>query len=1033
MRQIIEYFSKNYHLTNFLLVAVLLGGVLSWFSLRKEEMPEFDTNWLSISAAYPGASAEDVEKLVIYEIEKRLRGVSGIDEINSTASPGRARLSVTLEPDLEDKNVVIQSIKDAALDANLPDRVRETVSFFQWKTSEKAILDVALYYENHEFLDFDTRKTLQSDLKALENQLVASPHISRVSRNGYLTERLEVRLDPDRLQKLELPVSLVASQIRSQNLRQPAGSLEDQLETKVSLISELDSIEKLESLVIRNNFEGNQILLKDIAEIDRLFEVPDSITKINGREAIILNVYKSQAADILVAAEDAFRILERFGEARKDTGLRILPMDDESTTVRSRIDIISSNGILGFVLILVSLFIFLEWKSGIWVATGIPFSLAFTAILGLITGMTVNNVTLAAVIIVLGIVVDDAIIVAESISRLKSRGVATKTAVVDGTRVVLLPILASILTTCVAFFPFYFFGGRFGNFVVYIPSIVTIMLLGSLLESVFILPSHLQDFRIRKQDSPVKGHWFFKVESLFAKSLRMGLRLRWLVVLLFIGIAALAGYIFKNEMRFVLFPSDESTEVFLRVEAEENLDRRTMAKKVAEIESILLEDQQLVVAIRTRVGQSRRGGQVRENQASMRIELVGKEERELTSSQVIERWEKKLEGLKGYAQLRFIKSRFGFSSGSPIEILIQEANDTTRNHLSERLKEELEKVVGVSNVEIEKPLVNLEYEVSLKKDVISRLGISAQNVATSLQASVGGLVLYTIPEDDEETEVRLVNVPVKRETIDQVLEAYVANNTNRMVPLKGLVNVEKKHKPISIERTDYKRTAKVFADLNEAVPTSPLKIAEAVEDEIFPNLIKEFPSAQLSFRGEVEESRSSQRDFQVAALLAVTLIYGILFLLFKSFVLPFIILLIVPFGFAGIILAFYAQGLTSFGFFAVVGAIGMAGVVVNDSIVLTATLRDQLNLKEKFDISQIAEVTSSRLRAVMVTTITTVSGLFPTAYGFAGYDAMLAEMMLAMGWGLLFGTLITLGLTPVLFTIYASIINFLARFRSSTT
>ncbi len=1033
MRSIIEYFSKNHHLTNFLLIAVLLGGVLSWINLRKEEMPEFETDWLSISAAYPGASAEDVEKLVTYEIEKRIRTISGIDEVSSTSSPGRARLSVVLENNLEERNVVIQSIKDAALDASLPERVKETLSFFQWKTSEKAILDLAIYLRDTEFLDYKSRLQLQETADALENQLLALSDISRVRKNNYFDEILEINFNAVKLQALQLPVSEVANQIQSKNIRRPVGALEDQLETKVSVVAELNDVERLKNLVIRNNFEGKKVLLRDVAEISRNFEKPDAVQKINGREAIVVNVYKSSSADIVEASDRAIALAKKFGKNLESQGIQILPMDDESVTVRNRIGIIASNGALGFGLIVISLFVFLDWKSGLWVATGLPFSLAFTAILAVLTGYTVNNITLAAVIIVLGIVVDDAIIVAESISRLKSKGVATAKAVVEGTGSVFLPIIASILTTCFAFFPFYFFGGHFGSFVIYIPSIVTMMLMGSLLESAFILPSHLQDYNIGQNTKPreSKSHWFFTIEGFFAKLLDKLLRGRLLVVLFFIGMMALAAYVFKKDMKFVLFPSEESAEVFLRVEAEDNLDRFAMARKIREIEDRILSSKGLVVAVRSRIGQSRRGGRVRENQASLRIELVNKEERTLTSSQIIEKWEKELKDLQGYKQLRFIKSRFGFSSGSPIEILIQESSDKKRKVLAERLKKELESIDGLHNVELEAPLVNDEYEVDINYEALARLNVSVNALTSSLQAAVGGVDLYTIVDGDKEVDVRLVNVASQRLTITQVTSGFVANNAGLLVPIKSLITVSSRKKPLSIERTNYKRTTEVYADIAEGVKLTPLKVAEKVEEHVFPKLHAEFPTAQMSFRGEVEESRNSQKDFTVSFILAISLIFGILFLLYKSFILPLMILAIVPFGLVGVILAFYMQGYSSFGFFAVVGAIGMAGVVVNDSIVLVSTLREHLHSNDPDHLGSIATLTSSRLRAVLVTTITTVSGLFPTAYGFAGYDAMLSEMMLAMGWGLIFGTMITLVLTPILFSYYESSLRLVRRLRGT--
>ena len=551
-------------------------------------------------------------------------------------------------------------------------------------------------------------------------------------------------------------------------------------------------------------------------------------------------------------------------------------------------------------------------------------------------GYTVNNVTLAAVIIVLGIVVDDAIIVAENVSRKRSQGLSAIDASVQGTSQVLFPIIASILTTCVAFLPFFFFEGRFSSFVKYIPAIVTLMLMGSLFESLFILPSHLQGWS--NKTSEAKGHWFFAVEKQFAKILEVILKFRWAYLIGFIGILFASIYILKGELKFVLFPKGESQEVYIRATADNSKNALETAELSRKIEAMLLEDESLVLGVRTNIGQSRRGRRASETSASFRIELSPKEERSQSSGAISDIWQEKLKSLTDFSKARVVRGHFGFSSGSPLEILIQENDNTNRSNIAKRIEESMNAIEGVHNVEIEAPLMEKSYEIGFNKKRMSQLGLSPQVIANSIRSFVAGQVLFTLPEGDQEIEVRLSSTQTTRENIEQLLAKRVGNSSGYLVPLKEIITINEVNKPSTISRRDYQRTTEVYGDLKNGTKVTPLEIAEKIEKEVFPEILKDYPSALIRFTGEVEESRNSRSGFTTSIIMAVLLIYAILIILFNSMTTPFLILATIPFGLAGVIIAFYLHQKTSFGFFAVVGSIGMSGVVINDSIVLLSLI-----------------------------------------------------------------------------------------------
>ncbi|NRA66924.1 MAG: efflux RND transporter permease subunit [Pseudobacteriovorax sp.] len=1021
LQSLITFFVKSPAIANLIFIMILVAGMVTWFSIRKEEMPDFETNWLRITAPYPGATASDIEKLVIFEIEKRLKGVSGIQSINSTAASNAGRITVEFQEGLLDKQVTIQAVKDAVLSADLPGRIQNDISFYQFKTAEKAIIDIGLVIPTQTLLTKQGRYDLQKQALALESQLLSSPLISGISRNGFSAREISIQFNPELISRLELPVSDIIRTIREANFRVPAGSLGNTAETKVSIVGDLDTTERLNEVVLRSNFGGNTIKLKDVAVVKETFVPKQNITKVNGNEAIILNVRKSFNADILKAKDEVLRIVDVFQNSRDQTTSKLIPMDDESYTVRNRLNLIVSNGAIGFVLIVICLFLFLDFKSGFWVAMGIPFCLAFTLSVCYFLDFTVNNMTLAAIIIVLGIVVDDAIIVAENIARTRSLSPNPEQASVLGTHQMVVPIVVSILTTCIAFIPFYFFEGRFASFVIYIPTIVVLMLAGSLFESLFILPSHLHQKSSRIKKAKVNSiGWFEKVEKSFAKVLRGILKFRLITILLVLTATVSTGYLFMNSFKFVLFPSGESKEFFIRATAESTETRIETAKLASVIEDTILKDSKYVIAVRTNVGQSRRGRKTSDRSMSFRIEILGRSDRDIESAELTEKWEAALKELPGFENIRFIRGRFGFSSGSPIEVMIQGNDNQRRTEAAEELKQILGDMSAIVNSEVSQPLIEESIEIQIDREKIKNLGISISSINETLSTYVDGTILYRLPGESDEVEVKLTTKPEFRESIDQILQLKVANQRNFLIPLKDLVDIAFVKKPTSIERTDYKRTTFVFADLKTDTEVQPLDIAETLESGLLAELQKKYPGLIFTFKGEIEESRNSSNSFLLAALVTLVLIYGILYCTFNSFLIPLIIILAIPFGITGVIIAFYIHQRTSYGFFAAVGIIGMCGVVVNDSIVLIDSLRKRI-VKGDDILDQIAQISSTRLRAVLVTTITTVAGLLPTAYGLAGYDPMLSEMMLAMGWGLIFGTVITLVIIPTCFSFYTNI------------
>lgn len=1021
----IEFFVNRHLLTNMLFVAVIVGGVFSWQMIKKEERPDFTYDRVRVTANYPGATAEEVEHFVTRELEEELKGVDGVYRMFSSVSRGTTTVTVELEQDYPNKEEAITEIRNAALGTDLPPEVRDKPHVRVFKSSKKAIIDIALIHKKAHLLNNQQRKELQRYATALELQLVNLPHINSINRSGYLQEELQIDVDPQQLERYQIPLSQVISEITRNHIRQPAGHIEVKDEPNVTINAQLDSVDKLNELYIQAGFKGKAIDLKSIAQVRSDFFRVKRIIKVNGHESIMFNVVKNSSFGILQSLEAVQKVVDEFKTNNLvDSNIDLVILDDESYDVRNRLSIISTNGGIGFVLILFTLFLFLNKRAGIWVALGIPFTICLTLISALLIGYTINNITLAAVIIVMGVVVDDAIVVAENVGRFSARGFSSQDAAIKGTSQVFMPVVASIVTTCVAFVPLYFFSGHFGNFVSFIPAIVFLMLFASLLESLVILPGHLHiqapQFLKRKttqEVAMVKPHWFERVEERYGNALTHILKYKYLVLGIFVLLLAGSLLLAKQSMSFVLFPHTETREIVLLGTANNKADRYDTARISKKIEDIITPYiGKEVVGFRTEIARSRRGGVAKENSFRMIVEIVPREERDRSADDLVNLWKPQVDKVKGIKKLVIQKSRWGQSSGSAVEVLVQENDDTLRNNAAEALLAAMEKHPGLANAEIDRPLTLPEYKIDIQRDKVKRLSISPTDIATTFRASLEGQILYELPKGNEHIDVRLSVLDEAKKDMQSILNIPVENQANYLAPLGELVTIKKVMSPTAITRRDTSRATTVYADLKQDAEKTPLQIAEDLENSVFRDIIRVQPSTTLNFDGEVADTRESRNDLRNAVIMVIFMIFVILVVLFNSLTRPLMIMLAIPFGVVGVILAFWLHGQTLFGFFAAIGSLGMAGVVINDSIIMLTKLDHEYdNESDKPVNEKIARVAQTRLKAVILTTLTTVAGVLPTAYGLAGYDAMLSEMMLALAWGLLFGTVITLLLIPCLF------------------
>ncbi len=564
-----------------------------------------------------------------------------------------------------------------------------------------------------------------------------------------------------------------------------------------------------------------------------------------------------------------------------------------------------------------------------------------------------------------------------------------------------------------------FFEGFFGKLVSYIPLIVILMLIASLLESVLILPAHMsaKNKILDSKKEDVAGHWFHRIEKKYENFLMKVLSFRVWILGFLIFLLGTSAYLYKTQMKFVMFPREESKEVFIKIKADKSFLRYETAKAIEPLEMMFVKDKDNVVAVRSSIGLSRRGSEARENEASILVELIPANNRPTPLDVLLKNWEEKSKGIEGLESVRFLRGRWGHSSGSAVEIQVQENDDKNRDAVVKFIESKLKEDKDLTDVEVEKPLLKNEYMIQLNQKELSRLNVNSSAVTTTLRSFVEGSILYDINKGNEEVTVKL-SVPDKNKSdLEELLKLKVKNSTGQLIYLKNVVSINNIKKPVSIQRSDFKRSTMIYANPVKGSKVTPLQIAERLEENVFPEIINKFPTSVLKFKGEIEDSRESQGQFQSSIMLVFILIFMILMVVFNSAFKPILVLSVVPFGLVGVVITLFTHGMTVYGFFAAIGALGMIGVVINDAIVMVDKLDKAKEKAGRLTYQNISQVASTRLRPILVTTLTTVVGVLPTAYGIAGYDSMLAEMMLVMGWGLVFGTIITLIYIPIIYTI----------------
>jgi multidrug efflux pump subunit AcrB len=1111
MRSVVEYFLSKSLLLNLLTALIIIVGGYKAGTMNREAFPNINFDIVSISTIYPGASPAEVEKLVTKPIEENIKSVDGIKEFRSASIENRSGIVVTIDPNVKNSQKVIDDIKSAVeRTEDLPEDAKKPL--VQEVTSARTpVIEISLGVKaDSNGKPVLTEKEFKQKAKLLEEVLLDIPEVGRVVRRGYRETEMSVDINPFALDRLTISTGQIIQALKGKNINFPGGTLADNgREAAVRTVGEFDSPEEIEKVFVRSNDAGRSVVLKEVASVSEGFEDKLYIERVNGLYSIVLVVQKKEKADAITLVDKVKSVV---GDFQKDQTnfVSISFVNDISKYIRRRLSVLVSNGIQGFILVVISLFFFLGWRVALMVALGLPLAMALTFIILDYMGVTLNLISMLGLIIVVGMLVDDAIVISENIYRYLEEGMEPYEACVRGTVEVIAPVTATITTTIAAFGPMLFVTGIFGKFIYTIPLVVIISLASSLFEAFFILPSHIYDTNkhgVHKGEIKEEGHWFARFrERFYRPTLSWALTHKAITLGLLMITFVFALFLQARFGKFKLFPG--GVEIFIiKISAETGLTLEETERFVKAVEyevdklpkfedkpvvgfvdtirhffhSIRLPAQEKfykgeVDAYVSRVGIiqkdvndpfTKRG----KNFAQVMVYLTPDIERKRSTDEIMNLVRKKTEWLMNEKALEIQKQKLkaklnqdkkkledveiqtevdipsqfadlkgklvaldveaiqgGPPVGKPVAIEIKGDSYETLKKIGDEFKSVMGKVEGVIDIADDYIDGKDEIRLTIDESLAAQAGVSVQQIALAVNTAYQGTVATTIKRADEEIDVRVRFPENFRKSIQSLDKIYVSNNFGNLIPISRMTKYNKSPGLAAINHFDGKRLLTVTANLDETITTSEKankEIRRIAEGGIDPStktklepIMNKYFGYRVRYGGEnrdTEESMGSlRRSFGVAALI----IFIILTSLFRSFIQPFIVMAAIPFSLIGVILAFVTHG-HYLSFLSFIGIVGLSGIVVNDSIVLVDfanSIRKENPHLNSYEV--LLQTGLIRLRPVILTTVTTVLGILPTAYGIGGADPFLMPMTLAIGWGLLFATLLTLVIVPVLYATY---------------
>ncbi len=1031
MKKLIEFFANQSTFVNILSILILALGIFSLVKIQREVFPNISFDVITVTTIYPGGSAEATERLVTNSLEQALREVDGIKKMTSVSVENQSVIAIQLDPDqitAEDAKMDIQDAVDAVRD--LPDDTEDPVVTVL-ESKRRPIIEVSLSGNVDE-------ETLRKTAKRLERDLEAIPEVARISFDGMRDYEIRVEALPEKLRDYRVSLPEVIQALQKQNANIPGGILEASKERTQEMIirtvGEFADIEDVSNTVIRANALAETIRVRDVARVSMGFEKKKIGFRTDGSPSLNLTVIKKEKADAIRAVDRVRQVIET-AKPQLAQGVEIDFINDTSYFVRRRLSVLSSNLMVGLMLVLIVLSAFMPWRVAMVTAIGIPFSFLGAIAIFHFGDVSLNLISMMGLIIVAGMLVDDAVVVTENAQAHMDEGLSPAQAAIKGTQEVWAPVAASVMTTVMAFAPMMFMTGIFGKFIKYIPVGVILALLVSLVECFFILPHHIGAWikdpkALHNKDKGVFARlWNNYMLPAYAAVLQVTLRFRYGVALatliFFVGSVVFAA----KKMDLILFPPGAIEAFFIRIEAPIGTPLERTEELVKPIEDYVSTMPRTDVQnFTTRIGQqgdaSNGEGRKQGNEyAQMIVYLTPETDRDRDALEIIEDIRSNVGTPPGLVKVTYERQAGGPPVGKPVSIGARGDEYDAIMPAVEAIKAELVKVDGVFDIVDNFIQGKEELRVRANSAEAGAAGLSMRDIGTSIRAAYEGIVATNVRTLEEEIAVRVTTAPSSRQSERTLDDMQIANPRGNLIPLARIASVERGRGIATYEHESNQRQVRVSAEIDTS-KTNSREVNNLMREKI-PALQKRFPNVSFFFGGEDADTRESMQTLVEAFGFAFFGILLMLVMLFKNLYQPFIVAMTIPLGVVSVVWAFYFHQ-RPLSFLAIVGIIALAGVVVNNAIVLV----DFVNNARQRGVdarNSIIDSAKRRLRPIFLTTLTTSVGILPTAYGIGGLDPFVVPIALALGWGVLAGAVLTSIIVPAILGITDDLIGLMQK------
>lgn len=1029
MRKIISYFIRYHVAVNVVVIAFFAFGIFGALSLKSSFFPLTDSKNINISVNYPGASPLEIEEGVVLKIEDNLKGLEGVERVTSTSRENSGNINVEIEKG-KDIDFMLLEVKNAVdrvptfptgmepIVVAKQEAIRPTINFAVSGTNIPLV-------------------TLKQIARQIESDLRGIDGISQITINGYPDEEIEIAVNENSLLAFDLSFSQVAQAVSQANILTTGGTIKTDAEEYLIRANNRSYYgNELSNLIIRADASGRVIRLKDVAEIrDRFSETPNA-TYFDGNLAVTVEITSTNTEDLISSAEKTKEYIEGFNQ--KYSNVEINVISDRSIALVQRTQLLTENAIIGMLLVLAFLSLFLNTRLAFWVAFGLPVAFLGMFIFAGSFNVTINVLSLFGMIIVIGILVDDGIVIAENIYQHYERGKNPIQAAIDGTMEVIPPIVSAIITTILAFGIFLFLDGRIGDFFSEVSVIVILTLTVSLVEALIILPAHLAHSKaLKKQDKEPKGgiaRLFAKLryintfgdrimkwlrDYIYSPILRFSLANKFFtfslfVVLLFLSIGTIGGGI----VRTAFFPRIASDVVSIDL----GMPNGTNEKVTDSIISMIEEKAWIVNQELSREflkGEEYEGKELFENiirsvsssaNASLRINLLPGEERPnaMNSGLVANRIREKVGPVFGTERLIFGSG--GNFGGSPVSVSLLGNNIKELKSAKEELKKILENDSRLKDVADNDPAGIKEIRLELKDNAYA-LGLNLRDVMTQVRAGFFGVQAQRFQRGQDEIRVWVRYDRENRSSILDLDNMRVATSSGERIPLSEIANYSIERGDVAVNHLDGRREVQISADLKNPETTSSTDVLEEIRTIIMPEIIAKYPTVTPSYEGQNREAGKFLGSLGPVGLTALALIYITIAFTFRSYSQPFLLLLLIPLSLPAVALGHWVHGFP-INILSLLGIIALIGIMVNDGLVLigkfNGNLRDGMNFNEA-----IYEAGRSRFRAIFLTSLTTIAGLAPLIFEESRQAKFLIPMAISIAYGIGFATVLTLLVLPL--------------------